>query len=470
MDILLAKSESPSANDCSKQIYGKRKDNRIEKLKSRLKSRILDSLLLDVNLDRSEVLGPSDRMGIKIKKKLAQYHVLNHSQPRSKVSVQLLNEIISLSKTYEYYPGVQEGLKFKKYDEAIRKGPVAFKRINKEIDKYAEKDRWAKEAIDSYFGYLMLVNERANPSKIKQESYLKKHIKELKKGARISGSANVLHFLYVLEFELCQLESQYKKAKTICQQHINHLKSNKAVCRDNRLGAVYDYLSECEVNLGDFDKALEAAKRGECYFIKDTINYYICLEHQFYALVYMGDYAGARAVTELLQSGKKVVQGQFRKAKYTYFRACTFFLQERHDEVHQILLNSLEIFSDKAGWNISIRLLCIMSFVEEGLKKNDHGSLDAATAGIAALVKHTARLDKSGQLERRDKLITQTLQSLVKHSFSFQDVVNTAPGRLQRISLDVGPEAYQRLSSEIIPFHNWFMEKAQWPKPQAKAS
>src|SRR5687767_12858826 len=63
--LLKSRTTVPSPNECSLHIYGKPKDNTIDKLASRLKSKILDALTLDVNIERKGLLDEQDTQVLK---------------------------------------------------------------------------------------------------------------------------------------------------------------------------------------------------------------------------------------------------------------------------------------------------------------------------------------------------------------------------------------------------------------------
>src|SRR5687768_3143261 len=112
--MLMQADEPPTSEACCLKIYGKEKEAKFKMLKSRLKDKILDLILTDISADKQKELDELDYMAIKIKKKSTQLHQLFFSKKRMPLLLHLLEEIITISKQYEYYAFTVEHLRLKK--------------------------------------------------------------------------------------------------------------------------------------------------------------------------------------------------------------------------------------------------------------------------------------------------------------------------------------------------------------------
>ena len=133
--LLMNAEECPSDKKCCLKIYGVKSDLSFEKLKSRLKDKILDFLSTDI-CDKRKNLDEVDFAYIQIKKMSAQYQQLYYSKPRLKLVYKLVDEIIELAKKYEYFSAVVEHLKLKRGFASWQNGNSEFERLNKEIEEY----------------------------------------------------------------------------------------------------------------------------------------------------------------------------------------------------------------------------------------------------------------------------------------------------------------------------------------------
>jgi hypothetical protein len=118
----------PVTHEVCKTIYASPKDTRLDALKSALKEKVLDFLLTDISADKQSELDKLDQAYIKINKLSAQYRQLLYSKRRSSLLYDLLNELINLSKEYEYFSVIVEFLHKKRVDYASQKKGIKHKK------------------------------------------------------------------------------------------------------------------------------------------------------------------------------------------------------------------------------------------------------------------------------------------------------------------------------------------------------
>ena len=136
----MEKEEAPSAEACCLKLYGQKKSAGFNMLKSRLREKIFDFLVTDISADKNQELDKMDQAYIRIKKLSALYKHLYHSKRRLPLCYDLMDEIISLSKEYEYFSNVVEFLHLKRVSFlSMRKGAKEFEEISHELNKYVIK-------------------------------------------------------------------------------------------------------------------------------------------------------------------------------------------------------------------------------------------------------------------------------------------------------------------------------------------
>jgi hypothetical protein len=127
-------------------------------------------------------------------------------------------------------------------------------------------------------------------------------------------------------------------------------------------------------------------------------------------------------------------------------------MQDEFKEALKLLNESLEIEKDKSRWNVSLRILNIMIFIE--MEK-----IDEAITSIEALRKYIERTSKTEELSERDIIIVKLLRELEKSGFEY-DASNTVVGNyLKELSDKESKSSWQYFSPELIPFHKWISKK-----------
>src|SRR5258706_296780 len=96
--LLKKKTTVIDIKKCSQLLYDSLPDGRIEKLKNRLYSKILDSLLIDINTNRDIYDDESHSVLIRMRKKLILYDLLKFTPLRHTTGNEMISDIISTSK------------------------------------------------------------------------------------------------------------------------------------------------------------------------------------------------------------------------------------------------------------------------------------------------------------------------------------------------------------------------------------
>jgi hypothetical protein len=438
---------------CSQLIFRKIKAPAFGMLKGRLYNKVFDCLLIDINLDRNEVLEETDEMIIRLKKKSAIYTQLLYSRPSSPLNHRLLEEIIEDGKKYEHYYAAIEHLRYKKWRLSIRNNKKEFERITKEIEHYEICARAVNRAVDYYYTVVQMNSETSNLDKIMLVSFLEEAVAEVNVDEQITNSLTVKYYSNWLRLAYSNLKEDYIQAKTIALETIELLKQNACIYRKQRIGYMYGNLSRSEIYLRNFETATKLAGISEEFLPAGSINYFITKEQQFIGQLYNESFKEAEKTVNTLITSAGVEVGSFAYSKYVFYKASLFFSQGKYREAKSILLNPLNISRDKSGWEVGIRILRVMTFVE--LLQRDEGERE-----IANLKRFIERSNQAGDLiDPRNVMILRIFQGLEKSGFNFNNLDQATIKKLNSISLPEGQIAWKPFTQEALPFHKWMNSK-----------
>jgi|ERR1051326_7274195 hypothetical protein len=196
-NFLLREPKVPFMSDCSVVVYctARTDAKKFQMLKSRLRTKILEAINSEMNLELKETLQEIDHESVRLKKKAAQMRQLFYSKPGLSIIRYLLDEIISGCKKYEFYAMLIEHLEFKKYRFTYKKGSKAFDKLNKEIERYGEIYKSVTIANDYYCRRLHLSEFGGKLNNEKVQKFLQTAITELKQHYEKSCSAIVRFYL-----------------------------------------------------------------------------------------------------------------------------------------------------------------------------------------------------------------------------------------------------------------------------------
>jgi len=451
--ILKHKNKIPTAEFCSKKIYGTYNADTFKKLKKLLRDKIYDCLLIDANLNQAEDLDETDDAVIRIKKKSALYTQLRYSKPSSPLLSKLLDEIIEKSKEYEYYPGLVEHLRYKKWKQARILNEQEFNKLNNDIIHFESCLSALNRATDAYHKVGMMKNQTSNINKQIFNSFLEIAIAETSVDVEITKSATVSYYLQWLQFAQHNLNENYLLAKQTCEKLTHFLKQHKAVFRNERISFVSADMARCEIYLRNYSHASTLASLSFNHLKKNSINLSRAKELEFLSHFYNNNFPEAEKCIELLLNNAKHDLADFDFSKYNFYNASLLFAQSKFKQAHTWLNKPYEIFDDKTGWAIGIRVLSILTSIELGDDKFARSLME----NLQRFLERQKKLNKI--VRNRDCQILSVLQSLEKVGFNFSELSEKGMQKLKPLFDLSGDYSWQPFTAELIPFHQWLNSK-----------
>jgi len=443
----------PTNSECAAHIYNDPKDKRFTMLKLRFRQKLLDSVSLDMNLYKKEMFDATELGSVKVRKKIAQLFHLYFSKGEQTILNNLLDEIINISKKYECYAPLVDALRFKKFSKGYLKGENDYNRVNNEIDFYESCNKAVHKANDHYYRLLIKGNFNARTDTAKMQLYLEESILELKSDYKSTKSPLVGYYLKILEMAYYENDENYLLALETCTELLSIVKNNKSVYRKSRLANVY--LNSCQyaIFLKQYKEAVINAKLAQEVVLLVS-HYMLSQECEFNALFHEHQLLEAESLILILIDKAIKIQGDdFRLAKYRFYYAAVLFKKGDYKAVLKELNNTLEISKDKEGYGTAIRVLTIMALIELD-------RLDEVSSRLDSLRKHLERNLEKENTRRREKTIFNVLQLFEKSGFDFKIAEDKkVMAALQLLESDDKVYKWQPLSSELIPFHQWFIEK-----------
>lgn len=364
----------------------------------------------------------------------------------------MLEETISLGKKYELYDKLIPSLKFKKWRYTHKQGKESYSALSSEIELYEICNRAFSKANDYYYETIFMQSQKGKEDAAKIQKHLSDAIKDLKELFAETKSNTVNYFLKNLELVKEINNKNYLQARRICLEFTEVIRTNPCVFREQRIGIAYDYLSRCELYLGHYDSAAAYAQSAQQKFSPESDNYSVAKQQEFFALFYAGRYKKAEAVALSMLSIARNELGEWRYAQFTYLHACVLFKLHTFDEVFNILSQQLEISKDKSGWELSLRVLRILTLIETEQFKQ-------ASSEIFSLKTFVMRLQKETSITRRDRNILTLLLNLEQNGYVFEEMNGDTKALLSQLASIEENYKWEILNPELIPIHEWMKGK-----------
>ena len=243
--------------------------NSFRMLKSRLKSKLLDCLILENNLCADTDFSGIDLSVIRLTKKLAVVHYLTTNYNGERILLEVLNDLVSESERLQVYWVLVEALRIQSAYLGHRKSPKEFLKQNQRIEYLYLLIRQTREAFGVYCVALdRFVKRDTNDQQIivqtdKDLLYIKSIYEKYKLNHTkfIYNHLNAMNHLY---------KGEYEKAKSISYFNFQFVKKEKAVYSKRRLGIINLSIIEAELNSGNYRKADELIKKNYRFFTPNS--------------------------------------------------------------------------------------------------------------------------------------------------------------------------------------------------------
>jgi hypothetical protein len=447
----------------SNVVYGKQNINALKRLGSRLYYKVLDSLLIDINVSRLfESAEHNMTMLVLVRKIMLQYYILRLSSKTDAIGISLLYRAKAICETYELYSTHIEVLQHLKAKSSSKNRKSTFDNWDEQIEFLKEAHQSYLRAYDWYNRYQELQNYHGNLSIDKHLNFLNEAIASMQRDYDKYASPTVKYFQGVLKTALLEQESQYQAAINQCKDLLEHLKRHASVHTKARVSIQYSNIAIMEFQLGRLAEALRYNQLSISVSLASSSDMKYKLFQKAEILFYLGELEQSLVVIDDLLP---TIADRFEllKAKARILRAAVLFSNKQYKEASAIFGEKVILSSDKAGWELSVRIMRIMTLIE--LNKTD----DAETVYVN-LLRYIQRTTHRFEISERYMLIVKVLGFLSKASF----VTDHLPEKVDKVLTELlnKPDlAWKYGSSELIAFDAWLeskLRKKRGPKPGQK--
>lgn len=459
LEFLRESESEPSKEAFIRKVYGKSDDSSFRKLKSRLKHRLLESLISDTHIENLEIEDPQNAAGVKLRKQLSVLSYLYYSKGNILFLQEFLDDIIKKAEEFNVYIVLIDALKLKKALTYLRGTAKEVEEIQSKLDYYYQCDQARDKASNYYNNLIRKVEFTAGDINSALQQQIISSISDLNTLYENMPVPSVRYFQKRIEMAYFSNSGNLDMARETCHELLELL-NLKEFYKKERIGMVYDNLGQLDIRGGNFKNAIKNFRTAQSYFKKGSINLNVSMEQEFLALYYNSDLTKANEVLDSLFKGN-IDQGEIRLSKFYYYKASIHFAKGQFFEAHKVLRKYLEIGQDKAGWDISIRILSIMSCIELNY-------LDQASMEVHSLKKHIERTRKKSKISDRMNLVFKALLLLERNGFQFQSSELRNSITIQELSSEGNSNAWKVLTPELVKVHLWL--EAKFPKSRRKDS
>ncbi|MBI3135478.1 MAG: hypothetical protein HYZ14_12450 [Bacteroidetes bacterium] len=440
--------ENPLSNYAlARQFEGGRTDKKsFDQICRRLKDRIAESLILDVNIRRTDAQDTCLVQKLYIRKKLLIASVLMERGAENE-AFSICHKILKQAKEYELYSEVQEALYWMRNEPGLQSAADSFDNLSKELEFYRYCDYALYRARELYCSCIANKPEyTVRPIDIRS---LKHARGELALMYKDTHSATIAYYYYLVEIRYNFVAGNFQACCNTGIKLTQLVGSHPVLKTEIRLGSAYVELARAYRKLKDYTLSLAYTRKAIEFLPQESYYFEVAKETEFKALYYLD------RKEEASNSLKKLLEITNRKKnpwkywKRLFYLACLNFSQENYTDTIKVMERIGKLKTDhQEHWNIGRRIVTILCKIEMN-------EFDDADKNIESLRKYLQRNINTNEFETFYKNVAKMLVQLSNRSYIFSDIKNI-------LSYHFGDERdlhQENLSPDMKLFVAWFNAK-----------
>lgn len=456
-EYVIKEHKTISRKAASMAIYHAMPDTRITKLAERLEEKILDIIISEVFLKKSDRINLYSESRIQTRKKALQISVLHYLNGTSQYLFDLIEKGIVEGKKSGLELALIDLFQAKRGAQIFYGTTNEYKRSNKSFEFYRKCYACSLEVLRCYNEIIKDEGFGHSRTGGRKRETVRMMILKLNTHKTYMQSIFTKYLFGLIRVEYFFLQENYISAKKLLHQQIRLIKSS-ILAGSNKEIILHNELCNCEIFLGNYKKAISQREKLTSIFRRtNKLDYYIFLHSLFYPVFYDNQYSYAIQILLEFHSDNNPIKSIFRYGKNDYFLACVHFQKNEVQKALTIVNQPSPLNKDKTGYDIAIRVLRIQSLLE--LEREDEAATQAEN-----LRKHISRNYKRAYVSDRDKMIIRILQQMTRRGFS-GNPYKAESEMIKKLSHNKGNFKWMPKTPELIRFHEWY---ADWQSRKSK--
>ncbi|MEZ4826176.1 MAG: hypothetical protein R3C61_07755 [Bacteroidia bacterium] len=436
---ILEQNQDMDNRQMSEALYGDPQSKAFIMLKGRVLEKMLETLSLSVNFHNNPVFreDPAAFEAINLQKNLIYAFLLR----RRGLEEQAREILEKCAKTAEEHAFPEYKLlaliNLRNFSSSEKEVVWSYKQEIEDAFEQFHTDIIGSGIFDEF----RVLQADSTSGDEEKESYLTQKTLELEQRLDKMYSARSHYYYLAIKVYLHEFREEYSIVKQVLEEMIELLHSHPGVGSKNRLGIPLHQLSGVEVRMGNYEAAIHAANQALGYFHPHKRNYLSASIYKLFACIYDGNLSEAKKTLESLAWFQNHKHLDSLNGIVSYIQACVMFVEGDYKKAQRILFEATELLSDKAGWNVGIRVFEILILIDMDLA-------DLASAKIESLRKHIGKYE----VEERIKLIYRYFNLLERQSFDLTETNAEMEETLRKMELEA---PWTALNHEVIRFEAW---------------
>lgn len=446
---LLVKYPNIDKDKAKNKVSRETDERSFEKLHTRLYEKIIDSLLLSININRHGLYAENQKAKFNLRKKLMQAAILTGRGLEVK-GYYYIRKTIKRARQYELYDELLEGLYAKRAWLAQEREVEEFEQVDQEIKSVRATRAAINTAKDVYSRYLL---DSSDPMAMDEfHGSLLETISSLKDASHQYQSDTLNYYLNTFLLEFYWAIGNNPMAAEVAAERAKQVEKSEVLVNSNVMGSSNTDLAISQLRIYDFPNALKSIRKALAKGEEVGPSRNERREVEIMTLMYLNKPKDAvKAANKLIEDTHPLIEaGLYNKRKY--LKANALFMQNDYTGCDDILSGMKSFGKLNDHWLSGLRILGVINGIDHELPGKANNAMDG-------LRKHMASLRYKHLIRQRDQVIFRILETLALNGYDYKKTFKQHEIDFKLLGMSESQHRWNVLSHEVAIFQIWYQAR-----------
>jgi phosphoribosylformylglycinamidine (FGAM) synthase PurS component len=430
-----------------KRIYDKAYCSAYSQLKAKLEKILISAILLNEGKSISKNVEFNERFEIVKQILIAELFI---RKTEMELAIEILEKLLQQASSKEYI--IEMVL--------INNLLLQAKSRNESFSELEEMYQKSGETLSEFLEYNTIVNQgaklRSVVHSIKSQKKIVEKVQEVEmKMNEVLSTKNESNLFInkkeklMLEMAVCKSKNNFMESLAVAKKLNQLYNQNISKISQADYFNLYIEKSISYLNLSSFQKCIENANLALKYNIS-KINELAVMEILFLAYFRDNDIENAKTILDKTFANPIIGNTGTMKAKFHFYMACYYYNVKKINQVNKHLNQAYPLFQDKKGWEIALRLLDIMIYID----RKDFYYLNIYLLKVKNVMKKMKNENMLRLIE-----IMKVVNAICKYNGNKKMVLKAVSSSIKKLNEAKGEYYWSQNSYEFYRFDEWIKDK-----------
>ncbi len=444
--------DNPNMDSNSARLFMKESVSAFEKLCSRLIAKLNYMVVSEFNMTGKSPIAYKTRMEWEMQNKylLAQIQL---ARGNTEMSIHFLDEALCIGESIENYSELEKSMQLRIEILAIRGEKKSYEISQEKINYYRQCALLVSSTRERYTKLMTDAHSQAGQYSLDNWD---QELNGIREAYEFSKSNYIQYHYFELMQTYCILRCKYVENEKYAYKLLKLVKNVQLLNKQQFLGIANLFVSQANIYTRNYDLAAQYCILSKEHFSRNSYNYFLTEEIEFYIHYFSNDFSRAEEVLYRIKRNDSYCISDSVKYQIDFLLATCLFAKKEFNDAQRVLLKINLIQQDKVSWNLAMRTLQAMIHIETDC-------FDDLLRHLSTYERDIMRIQKKQHVRKREMLIWKLFNTWSKTQ-SFTETITIRGEELKQMQSDSTEYCWQKHGHELVAVDKWFLSKANEEK------